>query len=373
MASNNERYPTSPSPVESETPAPLLTALASLSVSSPTPSSPDTSKQWKLPTMPPMQRIAVPIILPPPPAAGSPPIISVPGQPQSSPPIPIETHTKLEEEHQPRHGHRHHKHKHSIENSVSIPVTVRSPNDQEQVQVVVEATPDTTVSDFVREAQRLLSKSSLSWTPEISLFAPDASVTSTTGNISLESPIFELLRGNEFALEVCTRDEYSRQSNYRPTTFSVTPDLMAQISAAAAQCLAMASNESASGSAGCPYSSSSSSSSRSSSPSLSPPWGNSHTSPPSSPEGFGRKRSRAPCMFDYSLIDVPEGSRRIVLNTSCHRCKTRKPQCMVCPLNEKHKFCVVCLERHHNMVVIPPSGCPLCTQSCTCAMCRKKY
>lgn len=125
--------------------------------------------------------------------------------------------------------------------------------------------------------------------------------------------------------------------NSRPTTLAVPSDILAHISAAAAQCLALANNESASGSAGA--GGNSSSSSRSSSPSLSPPWGN-HISPPSSPEGFGRKRSRAPCMFDYSLIDVPDGSRRIVPNTSCHRCKTRKPQCLVCPLNEKHKVLI---------------------------------
>lgn len=72
-------------------------------------------------------------------------------------------------------------------------MTVRGP-DQEQVQVVVEATPETTVSEFVRETQRLLSKSSLSWIPEISFFAPDSSVTSHSEKISMESPIFDLLR-----------------------------------------------------------------------------------------------------------------------------------------------------------------------------------
>lgn len=105
-------------PREPESPPPLLAALASLSMSaSPVPvsSSPDSVKQWKIPTMPPMQRIAVPIIVPPPPTAGSPPIISVPQQPPLSPMQMTEAHTQssLEEEHLPRHGHRHrHKHTH---------------------------------------------------------------------------------------------------------------------------------------------------------------------------------------------------------------------------------------------------------------------
>ncbi|KAH3765700.1 hypothetical protein Pelo_2435 [Pelomyxa schiedti] len=84
------------------------------------------------------------------------------------------------------------------------------------------------------------------------------------------------------------------------------------------------------------------------------------------------KKPRRLTVFEYSMMDIADTTRKTAPNTSCHRCKTRKPQCLVCPINEKHKFCVVCLERHHNTLVIPNTGCPLCTQACTCAMCRKK-
>ncbi|KAH3732924.1 hypothetical protein Pelo_16246 [Pelomyxa schiedti] len=63
---------------------------------------------------------------------------------------------------------------------------------------------------------------------------------------------------------------------------------------------------------------------------------------------------------------------RTVSNMSCHRCKTRRPKCMVCPKNEKHKFCYACMERHHSTTRIPDVGCPVCTRTCTCAQCRKK-
>ncbi|KAH3732804.1 hypothetical protein Pelo_16362 [Pelomyxa schiedti] len=91
------------------------------------------------------------------------------------------------------------------------------------------------------------------------------------------------------------------------------------------------------------------------------------------PEQPSPKKMRFQPVFEYSMMDIAESTRKTAQNTSCHRCKTRKPQCLVCPMNEKHKFCVVCLERHHNTLVIPNTGCPLCTQSCTCAMCRKKF
>eukprot|EP00727_Mastigamoeba_balamuthi_P002647 m51a1_g1238 hypothetical protein (258) ;mRNA; f:550553-551619 len=62
-----------------------------------------------------------------------------------------------------------------------------------------------------------------------------------------------------------------------------------------------------------------------------------------------------------------------VHNQSCHRCKTRKPSCRLCPLVERHKFCTMCLERHHGGDrEFGPAGCPVCTKQCTCAQCTRK-
>eukprot|EP00727_Mastigamoeba_balamuthi_P005989 m51a1_g2009 hypothetical protein (189) ;mRNA; f:1252950-1253588 len=61
----------------------------------------------------------------------------------------------------------------------------------------------------------------------------------------------------------------------------------------------------------------------------------------------------------------------LAANISCHRCRSKKSMCFVCPSNAKHKFCESCLRRHFGLGELS-SACPMCTGTCGCTKCRSK-
>eukprot|EP01105_Mastigella_eilhardi_P028769 TRINITY_DN96_c0_g3_i2.p2 TRINITY_DN96_c0_g3~~TRINITY_DN96_c0_g3_i2.p2 ORF type:complete len:439 (-),score=140.32 TRINITY_DN96_c0_g3_i2:98-1414(-) len=72
-------------------------------------------------------------------------------------------------------------------------------------------------------------------------------------------------------------------------------------------------------------------------------------------------------------VIIGSGGSRYVVNMSCHRCKVRRPKCLMCTLDTHHRFCPVCLERHYNAATaFGPGGCPVCAGKCTCASCMRR-
>ncbi|EAL49649.1 hypothetical protein EHI8A_033890 [Entamoeba histolytica HM-1:IMSS-B] len=59
-------------------------------------------------------------------------------------------------------------------------------------------------------------------------------------------------------------------------------------------------------------------------------------------------------------------------NVSCHRCKTRKNECLRCPINPKHKFCEGCITKYTTLDKFLSDGCPICQNKCQCASCKRK-
>eukprot|EP01105_Mastigella_eilhardi_P005842 TRINITY_DN17544_c0_g1_i1.p3 TRINITY_DN17544_c0_g1~~TRINITY_DN17544_c0_g1_i1.p3 ORF type:complete len:264 (+),score=98.32 TRINITY_DN17544_c0_g1_i1:237-1028(+) len=81
--------------------------------------------------------------------------------------------------------------------------------------------------------------------------------------------------------------------------------------------------------------------------------------------------SAKPPLQKKAAAEVPT-DREIARDISCHRCKTRRPLCVVCPLNRNHRVCIGCLQRHHNTNTIQAEGCPICQHTCTCPQCRPR-
>ncbi|KAH3762358.1 hypothetical protein Pelo_5800 [Pelomyxa schiedti] len=269
-------------------------------------------------------------------------------------------------------------------------ITIKCSHGLESVTITVpHVTPQTTVGEFMYIAQALLQENVRMLKPDITMFIP----LTDSESVKLGDPILQFL-GEDTFFELLTQDEMEKDSSLSPRIAATQPhpssdSVPLPTLNSPSQPIAnepepkpspppppstvpVSASTVVTSDPAVPAAKPSAAPAPTRSPTKSTPVTLTVSNGTSQPRGR-KKAARQPFMFEYTMLEMADGGRRVAPNTSCHRCKTRKPQCLVCPQNDKHKFCLVCLERHHNTVTIPATGCPLCTQSCTCAMCRKKY
>eukprot|EP01087_Luapelamoeba_hula_P021077 TRINITY_DN729_c5_g1_i3.p1 TRINITY_DN729_c5_g1~~TRINITY_DN729_c5_g1_i3.p1 ORF type:complete len:649 (-),score=122.26 TRINITY_DN729_c5_g1_i3:149-1909(-) len=103
--------------------------------------------------------------------------------------------------------------------------------------------------------------------------------------------------------------------------------------------------------------------------------------------------SSVPAALPPTATTQPTKTGRKSTGGNCHHCKARKPVLYNCPINNSHRFCDRCAERHFAIksdgtqttnvadgvteqrrgpVEWDEAGCPACTCTCPCASCRRK-